>query len=885
MDKINWYTKEPAEIFSLLNTSSQGLSEIEAQKRLKIYGLNEFELFKKPNILFRFLSQFNNILIYILLISAVITFFLQHIVDCSVILGVVVLNAIFGFIQEGKAEKAIAAIKEILTPVANVVRDGKYVAIPAKFLVPGDIVIIKTGDKIPADVRLIETKNFQVQEAVLTGESNAIEKNTLAVAKNASLGERRGLAYAGTIVVTGKGTGIVVNTGTNTEVGKIGVLLKKVKPLSTPLLTQMNVFGRWLTLIIIIIALVTFLIGVFIWHLESEQMFMAAVSLAVAAIPEGLPPILTIILAIGVSRMAKHNAIVRQLPFVETMGAVTVICTDKTGTLTRNEQTIKNIITPRYNYFVEENGEAVFSMNGSLILLDNFPDLKDAIISIALCNDAKFTKIEGNKWHFHGDPIDKALLEIGAKSHIDLYDLQQNFPRTDLIPYETEHKFMATLHHDHIKQGYIFVKGAPEYILDRCIKDENYFYWVGHIEKLTSQGYRVIAVAKKNVSLDKRMLLFEDINFLNLQAVIALIDAPRQEAISAVMECQAAGIKVKMITGDHAATALTIAKQVGIDTQAGVLLGKEIDNMEDEILATKVKEINVFARTSPQHKLRIVKALQSQNEIVAMTGDGVNDAPALRKADIGIAMGYKGSEVAKEASVMVLADNNFASIVRAVKEGRAVFDNLKKVTLFILPTNFAEAFVIVIAILFGLVLPITPVQILWINMITAVTLAIALGFEPSEGNVMNFPPRKPKMPILSKFLVWRIIFVTFLIVSGVFVLFNILRHNGFDILALRTMAVNLIVISEVVYLINSRKLYESSFNLRTIFGSKYCLIAIGSVIFFQLLFTYLPLMQHFFGTENLSLFHWFWISFVSFVIFLLVELEKIIMRKFNFSVR
>ena len=516
----NWHAEDFTQVLSILESSADGISEEESRRRLLIDGANELEVFKRDGIFILFLRQFHNILIYVLLFSGVITLYLGHLVDAGVILGVVVLNAIVGFIQEGKAEKSIEAIRSMLAPNASVIRAGRNLIIPAKDLVKGDLVLIKSGDKVPADLRLCEIKNLQIQEAILTGESLAVEKNSESVSVDASLGDRLGMAYSGTTIVYGKGTGVVVATGANTEIGKIGTLLKKIQPITTPLLKQMEVFGRWLTLGIVVLALFSFLFGVLVWHGSPGQMFMAAVGLAVAAIPEGLPPILTIILAIGVARMAKRNAIIRQLPAVETMGAITVICTDKTGTLTRNEQTVKSIVTSQNGYEVEEDGIASFSLDKKDVALEDHGDLLSSINAAILCNDGKFTKDSKDRLHIHGNPIDKAILELGGKSKIDLYLLQNNFPRTDVILYASEHKLMATMHHSHGGQAFVYVKGAPEYVLARCSHEKsngenkslNLDYWHKQIEILACQGYRVIAIASKDVPADKQTLLFDDIN-------------------------------------------------------------------------------------------------------------------------------------------------------------------------------------------------------------------------------------------------------------------------------------------------------------------------------------------------------------------------------------
>lgn len=871
----NWHALSVEEVLNKLATNLQtGLTASGALSRQQIYGLNQCITQKPEGIIWRFLRQFNNVLIYILLLSAAITVYLSQWVDASVILGVVILNAIFGFIQEGKAEKALAAIRAMLAPTTHVIRDSEKIIVPTIELVPGDVVVIHRGDKIPADLRLCEAKNLQAQEAILTGESLPAEKQIMPVSESALLGERSSILYSGTLVTTGRGLGVVVVTGTNTEVGKIGELLSRIKSVDTPLLRQMNVFGHWLTALIVAIGIIVFAVGAFVWHDSSTDMFMAIVGLIVAAVPEGLPPIMTIILAIGIARMAKQNAIVRRMPAVETMGAVTTICTDKTGTLTGNELTAQFIVTAKQQY---SRGDEAGAQD---------PDLKTAIIGGMLCNEAELYPCDGS-YKARGNPIDAALMMLGLQTKFDVHLWQQKLPRTDLIPYETEHKFMATLHHDHEGKGFIYVKGAPEIILKKCkiqssngeVLPLNIDYWQKTIEHLTREGQRVIAIAYKAADSEKRDLLFADIDTdLILVALFGLFDPPRPEAILAVKECQHAGIKVKMITGDHAITAEAIAEQVGIENSK-VLTGDDLDAMSDDELAAIAPKVNVYARTAPQHKLRLVKALQSQGEIVAMTGDGVNDAPALKQADIGIAMGLKGADIAKESAEMVLADDDFATIVHAVSEGRTIYDNLQKAIIFILPTSFAQAFVVIVAILFKLTLPITAVQILWVNMITAVTLSLALGFEPAEHDVMYRKPRDPNTSLLSWFLIGRSFFVSLILVVSVFGSFLLEYNKVFDLAIARTLAINMLVFGEIFYLINCRNLKNSSLHLKTFFGSPPVLLSIGVVVFFQLLFTYLPLMQHFFGTAGIGLMNWNYIIVASIMFFGLVELEKFVLRR------
>lgn len=886
--ELHWHAFSSEEVLQKLESNLSGLTNAEVVIRQKEYGLNQLEAYKKESNILRFLRQFHNILIYILLASAVITIVLQEWVDTSVILGVVIINAIVGFIQEGKAEKALATIRNMLSPMANVIREGNPCSVSITELVPGDIVLLKSGDKVPADLRILEVKNLQIQEAILTGESLPIEKKVDQLPVETTLHDRVSMAYGGTVVAAGRGVGIVVATGYASEIGKISTLLAKVPRITTPLLQQMDVFGRWLTVGIVLLAFLTFAVGVFVWQQNVTAMLMAAVGLTVAAIPEGLPPILTIILAIGVKRMADRNAIVRKLPVVETMGAVTTICTDKTGTLTRNELAVQSVVTGQHSYQINQiNSVSEFLLDGSNVNLNEHQDLLQGIEASALCNDAQISFVD-QKPVFLGNSLDVALLKLADVAAIKFELLQKKFPRTDLIPYESQHKFMATLHHDHMGNSFFYVKGAPEQILQMCSWQQragnkeplHSEYWSKQISKMAQHGERVIALAYAEKNSNKETLHFNDIgNNCVLLALFGLLDPPRYEARVAVNECVSAGINVKMITGDHPLTALNIAEKVGLDVSAGVLVGHEIDTMDDATFAGIANKVNVYARTLPEHKLRLVRALQNSGEIVAMTGDGVNDAPALRQANVGVAMGQKGAEIAKEAAAMVLVDDNFASIANAVAEGRTIYDNLKKAILFILPTNMAEAFVVVIAVLLGLSLPITAVQIMWVNMVTAITLALALGFEPAEHDIMHRPPRSAKEPILSLFLCWRVVFVSMLLVAAVFLLFVIEKSFGYSLLTCQTVAVNTIVMGEIFYLINCRRIRNSVINFSGIFGSVPVLISIVIAIILQLLFTYLPIFQRFFGTTALSVGQWLQIFGAGFLVFLLIEAEKKIIKK------
>ncbi len=883
--ETQWHACDSEQIHQILETSPQGLTSEQVSERQQKYGANRLPAPPRRSRLMRLLAQFNNVLIYVLIIAALVTAALGHQVDSGVIVAVVLINALVGFFQEGKAEKAIDAVRNMLSQQAVVTRNGHRQQVSAEELVPGDIVFIQTGDRVPADLHLHKLKELSIDEALLTGESIPVIKQTEPVAAEADLGDRTNLAFSGTLVRVGQGTGTVIATGADTEIGRISTLLAEVTTLATPLTRQLDSFARWLTGSILLIATATMMFGYWVREYALGDMFLAAVGLAVAAIPEGLPAIITIALAIGVQRMAKRHAIIRRLPAVETLGSVSVICSDKTGTLTRNEMTVTTVVMARCNADISGvgyNPHGTFTCHHQDLNLHNQIELQQLCRASVLCNEAQLIQKE-DEWLIEGDPTEGALLVLGAKSGIILRELQQQMPRDDLIPFESEHRFMATLHHDHEGNGVVYVKGAIEAILPRChwqLEGENTnpldeAFWISQQEQIASQGKRTLDLAMRNIPDEHRTLHFDDINSsLILLGVVGIIDPPRDEAIEAVKKCHRAGINVKMITGDHVITATAIAMQMGITQSPRALTGHQIELMTDSQLDDAVEDIDVFARASPEHKLRIVECLQARQHVVAMTGDGVNDAPSLKRADVGTAMGVKGTEAAKEASEMVLADDNFASITYAIEEGRTVFDNIAKSILFILPTNGGEALTVLAAIALGTMLPVTPAQILWVNMITAVTLALALTFEPTEPGVMQRPPRNTRRAILSPFMVWRIVFVSLLMVSGAFGLFLWERSNGTDIDTARTIAVNTLVVLEVFYLLNSRFLTRSVLNRDGILGNHYALYAIALVMLFQLLFTYLPIMQLFFHTTPINAMAWGKILLIGLLFFLAVELEK-----------
>jgi len=885
-----WHALSVAESLSGLESSAGGLSSAEAATRLATHGPNRLTPVKPPSMLHRFAAQFQNVLIYVLLAAAAVTAALGHWIDSGVIAAVVVLNAIIGFIQEGRAEQALAAIRSLLSQQATVYRDGVRMAIPAEHLVSGDVVFVQSGDKVPADLRLLRAKTLRIQEAVLTGESVSVDKSVEGVDAAAPLGDRTCMAFSGTLVTYGKGTGVVVATGDRTEIGCVSQLLARVETLATPLLRQMATFGRWLTAAILLLAAATFVVGTLLHGLAASEMFLAAVGLAVAAIPEGLPAIMTITLAIGVERMARRHAIIRRLPAVETLGSVSVICSDKTGTLTRNEMTVRSISTSQQLFEVTGSGyrpEGDFLFDGAPVAPDLRPRLQALTLGAVLCSDASMSRRDDD-WTIDGDPMEAALLVAGVKAALDPLLVRKSWPRSDEIPFESEHRFMATLHHDHAGHAIIYVKGAPERVLEMCTRQRMHEedapidpeYWHARMAEMAGRGERVLALAAKSTSADHRSLTFADVeDGLTFLGLFGLADPPREEAIRAVAQCQSAGIRIKMITGDHAGTAAAIAEQLGLANSRTFLTGADLDNMPPDELARRALDVDVFARTSPDHKLRLVQALQERHQTVAMTGDGVNDAPALKRADVGVAMGMKGSEAAKEAAEMVLADDNFASIAHAVEQGRTVYDNLKKAILFILPTNGGEAFTIVAAIAFGRMLPITAAQILWVNMITAVTLALALAFEPKEHDLMAKPPRRPDEPILSPFLIWRIAFVSTVLVLGVFGVFLWLRLAGADIETARTASVNTLVMFEVFYLFNVRKLQSSPLAGLMTAEARIIWAAVAAVVLFQLLFTYAPFMQWLFHSRPLPADVWLVSLAVAMTIFLMVEAEKSLIRR------
>jgi calcium-translocating P-type ATPase len=858
-DIVNPHAVSAVDCLVSLAATPDGLTAPEAARRLAEHGPNRLPPVQSSGPVVRFLRQFHHVLIYVLIGAALVTGALQHWVDTGVILAVVLANAVIGFIQEGKAEAAMAAIRNMLAPKAAVLRDGLRVSVDGADLVPGDIVLLEAGDKVPADLRVIEARGLAAQEAILTGESVPVEKGQTPVAADVALGDRRSMLWSGTLVAQGTARGLVVSTGQATEIGRIGGLLAGVEQLTTPLVAQIDHFTRWLSFLILLLAALLLAWGYFVVHMPFSDLFMAVVGVAVAAIPEGLPAVMTITLAIGVQAMARRNAIVRRLPAIEAIGSVSVICTDKTGTLTRNEMVVTVAQTASGTFAIAGEG---YAPEGAITPAG---DLGRLALAAALCNDARLYLKDG-VWAVEGDPMEGALLAFAGKAGGD-----RSAQRLDAIPFDSRHRFMAVLSKGATGR-LIHVKGAPERVLRMCAELDQ-AHWHKLAETLAKRGLRVLAFAQRAETGDQidPKALEGGLTFLGL---VGLIDPPRPEAIAAVAECRAAGIRVKMITGDHAGTAAAIGAQIGLDNTHRVLTGADLDKLDDAQLAQEVADVDIFARTSPEHKLRLVSALQAHGLSVAMTGDGVNDAPALKRADAGIAMGLKGSEAAKEAADLVLADDNFASIAAAVREGRTVYDNLKKVISWTLPTNAGESMVIVLALLLGLALPVTAVQILWVNLITGITLGLALAFEPTEAGTMARPPRPRNAPILSGGLVWHVVLVATLFMAAVFGVFTYAIDKGYSLALAQTMAMNTLVVLEIFHLFFIRNIHSTSLTWAAARGTKVVWTVVIAITAAQFSVTYLAPIQGVLGTAPVPVFDGLLIVGIGAVFFALIEIEK-----------
>ena len=890
----NWHSIETDKIIALFESDeNDGLRPLSIKHREEYFGKNILKEKKQDSKLKKFFLQFHNALIYILLGASLVTALLHEYIDSGVIFGVVIINVIIGYIQEVKAQEAIESLKKMMNTEVVVIRDGKKISISSIDLVPGDIVLLESGSKVPADMRLLEVKDLKVDESMLTGESVSTLKDIALQNQDITLNDRDNMTYSGTFVTYGRAKGIVVATAEHTELGKIAHLIEETSSMDTPLTKKISAFSKVLLYVILALSAFTFAIGI-LRENSAVETFMASVALAVGAIPEGLPAAVTITLAIGVSRMAKKNAIIRKLPAVETLGSVTTICSDKTGTLTQNKMSVTHIYCGGTTYNISGNGYEpkgrFFKDNEEVEFIDD--SLKEILRVGYLCNESYLVEKDGS-FSINGDPTEGALVVSALKAGCSEHILNTTFPRLDLLPFESDRQFMATINKDvPNKQNILYLKGSIEKTLAICdfqsIDDEpieiDRAKILHQAELFASKGLRVLAIAKK---ITKNEIIEDDelkdkFIFLGLQA---MMDPPRPEAIEAVKESIGAGIKIIMITGDHALTAFSIAKMMSIvpqntEFEGSVIRGSELFNLTDAELIQKVSEVRVFARVEPEQKLRIVDALQARGEIVAMTGDGVNDAPALKQADIGIAMGVGGTEVAKEASDMILSDDNFSSIAHAVKEGRNVFDNLIKFITWTLPTNLGEGLVILFAIMLGLTLPILPVQILWINMSTAIFLGLMLVFEPKEEEIMQRQPRDPKESILTKSMIIQMLVVGFYMLVASYSMFNIALENGHSIEYARTVAVNIFVFVELFYLFSCKELQKSIFKTN-IFNNKLLLLGVALMSFVQITFTHASFMNIMFKSEGLNLATWAEILVIGIGVIFVVEIKRYIENKFR----
>jgi magnesium-transporting ATPase (P-type) len=875
-------------VLAALDAPVDGLTSADVTQRLAQVGHNRLPEPPREPTWKRVLKHFDDVLIYILLAAAVLKAILGDWVDFWVILAVAVISALIGYIQEGRAEHALEGIKQMLSLSAQARRDGEWREVDAADLVPGDLVRLRSGDKVPADLRLLQVVNLRVEESALTGEAVPTDKAVAPVATDAGVGDRSSMCFSGTIVAAGQGVGVVTATGAQAEIGRIQAMLSSVEDLDTPLTRELAQFGKQLSLIILGMAGLMLVIGRVIHDFAPDELISAAIGFAVAAIPEGLPALVTITLALGVQQMARRNAIMRNLPAVETLGAVTTVCSDKTGTLTKNEMTVRHAVTRRGWYDVEGLG---YAPTGRVLHRDHHvdlaerADLRSLVTVMAVANDSTITEEDG-RWRVVGEPTEGSLVTLARKAGFDA----GGYRRVAVVPFESEHKYMATLNDTPEGRRIILVKGAPDRVLDRCATEQgtdgrarpvDREFWEAEIDRLGGEGLRVLAAAAKPADAETGSLDHDDLTDLILVGLVGIVDPPKPEAIEAIATCHRAGIRVKMITGDHAGTASAIAREMGISQgeSSDAVTGAELEVASNERLRVLARSSDTFARTSPEHKLRLVKALQAQGEVVAMTGDGVNDAPALKRADVGVAMGIKGTEATKEAADVVLADDDFTSIERAIEEGRRIYDNIQKSIVFLLPTNGAQSLVILVAVVLGLAMPLSPVQILWINLVTAITLSLALAYEPAEPDLMDRPPRDPKASILNRAYLVRIAYVSVLIAGATMLVFELGRRWGWSTEEARTAAVTMLALGQVAYLFNARSLRESSLRRGMLTNNPMVWWSVGAMVVLQVLFVYAPFMNNWFESAPLGPTGWLLPLGLSVVIFVLVEGGKVLFRR------
>jgi len=900
VSNTEWYRLPVERVFEILKSSGVGFTTSEAKARLEKYGYNELK-FRKISPIIRLLLQFHNPLIYVLLIAALVTAYFEHYTDTVVIMGVVIANTIIGFILEGKAQSSIESLEKMMPHYCTVLRDGEKKTILARELVPGDVILLKSGDKVPADLRLFYAKNLFIDESTLTGESIPVEKSVEPISRpDLPPADQRCMAFSGTFVTRGSGRGIVVATGEQTELGKIAKIVMETREISTPLMREMAEFTKVIVIATLAVAVLNFVLGI-VFGYDFLYSLMASVALAVAAIPEGLPAVLTITLALGVTALARKNALIKKLPSVETLGCTTVICTDKTGTLTKNQITVVRVYCGRKHYRAtgvgyEPKGEFILGNRKIDPLLDG--DLVETLRAGILCNDADLIMDEEG-YKIVGDPTEGALVVSAIKAGIG-----KDYPRIDEIPFDSERQYMATLHKGNGK-NIIYVKGTPERILRMCknqlingrIEPIRYEELLRVAHEMAKEALRVLGFAYKIVSEDKRKLAVEDLEDLTFLGFQGMIDPPREEAIEAVEKCKKAGIRVVMVTGDHAQTAKAIAKQLGIcGEEDRVLTGEELSRMSDEELYEIVDEVYVYARVSPEHKFRIVRQLQKRGHVVAVTGDGVNDAPALKVADIGIAMGIMGTDVSKDAADMILADDNFASIVDAVEEGRYIFENIRKIILYTIPTNGGQALMMLLAVilapfipLFTLRLPLEPIQILWINLADAVFLALPLAMEPKEKGLLKKPPRDPKEQIINRLFFRKVGLVAMVMAIAGFTVYYYYGVKAFSnsldeqlLTQAQTAAFATVIMVHIFYLFTARSITESALKFSP-FSNKWVLIGVVISIATLLMIVYIPSLQVPFRTAAIPLELWILIILLASFGFIVIEVEKLLIKRFGKS--
>ncbi len=838
-----YYKKEVDDVLKEVDSSRKGLSDKEAKLRLHRYGLNELKEVKKESWFVLLLRQFVNPLIFILIIATIISFLLGHVIDAIVILIIVVLNALLGFGQEYKVEKAIDLLKKLSSPKVTVVRNGKKKIISSTELVRGDVVILSTGDKVSADLRLIDAANLESDESVLTGESMPVSKSVAVLKGETEIGDQKNMVFSGTTIVYGRGAGVVVETGMNTELGKIAKLVQEVDVEVTPLQKKLSELSKWLGVIIVLISGLVFLAG-WVKGLDSFEMFLAGISLAVSAIPEGLPAVVTITLALGVRRMLKRNALVRKIHSIETLGAVTIIASDKTGTLTKNEMTVTDIFANKKRIKVDKKGR-----------LSEKVDISKILAISKNCNDASLNPEIG-------DPTEVALLKLSS-----FFDVKKK-KREGEVPFDSDKKYMITMHSD-----IAYIKGAAENVLDLC----KYVLENGKVKKLDAKSKKIFL--EENAAMAKEALrvlgmAYEENGKRVFVGLVGMIDPPRPEVKKAIEICFEAGIRPIMITGDHRLTAEAVAHQIGIS--GSVLEGKDIDSMSFKELRKVVKQVNIYARVSPSHKVKILEALQANGEIVAMTGDGVNDAPSIKKANVGVAMGINGTDVARDASFIVLRDDNFASIVKAVEEGRVIYDNIKKFIKYLLSVNFAEIFLLLFTILVGLPLPLLPLQILWINLATDSLPALALGVDPAEEDVMKRKPRDPREKMMLGMLPFLAL-VSSLSFFSMFMVFGLAYLVlGYSLEVARTMTLSTSILFQLVFVFSIRSDSRNFYQLRS---NKPMIYSVLLAWILHLVLIYSPL-NSVFGLMSLGLEQWMIIACFSVTGFIAYEAKKFISRRF-----